>query len=181
MKIHNDVEKVLLSQEEIKEICEKLGKQITKDYEGKELLVVGILKGCVVFFSDLIRNIDLDFAIDFMVVSSYGNTTESSGMVQILKDLSVDIKGKNLLVVEDIVDSGVTLSNVKKVFLERGAANVKICTFLDKPARRKADITVDYIGCSIPDEFVIGYGLDYAEKYRNLPYLAVLKRQVYEK
>lgn len=180
MKNHNDVEKVLLSQDEIKEICEKLGKQITKDYEGKELLVVGILKGCVVFFSDLIRNIDLDFEIDFMVVSSYGNTTESSGMVQILKDLSVDIKGKNVLVVEDVVDSGVTLYNVKNVFLERGAADVKICTFLDKPARRKADIAVNYVGCTIPDEFVIGYGLDYAEKYRNLPYLAVLKRQVYE-
>ncbi len=180
MSIHNDVEKVLLTEEEIGQINKKLGAQITKDFFGKDLIVVGILKGCVVFFSDLIRNIDLDFQIDFMVVSSYGNTTESSGMVQILKDLSVDIKGKNVLVVEDIVDSGVTLHNVKNVFLKRGAAEVKICTFLDKPARRKTDITVDYIGCSIPDEFVIGYGLDYAEKYRNLPYLGVLKRQIYE-
>ncbi len=179
--INENIEKVLLDEEQISEICRSLGKKITEDYKGKDLIAVGILKGCVVFFSDLIRNIDLDCSIDFMVVSSYGNATESTGMVQILKDLSIDIKGKNILVVEDIVDSGVTLYNVKNVFLKRGAAEVKICTFLDKPARRKADICVDYVGATIPDEFVVGYGLDYAEKYRNLPYLGVLKRQVYEK
>lgn len=179
--INENIEKVLLDEEQISEICRSLGKKITEDYKGKDLIAVGILKGCVVFFSDLIRNIDLDCSIDFMVVSSYGNATESTGMVQILKDLSIDIKGKNILVVEDIVDSGVTLCNVKNVFLKRGAAEVKICTFLDKPARRKADICVDYVGATIPDEFVVGYGLDYAEKYRNLPYLGVLKRQVYEK
>ena len=179
--INENIEKVLLDEEQISEICRSLGKKITEDYKGKDLIAVGILKGCVVFFSDLIRNIDLDCSIDFMVVSSYGNDTESTGMVQILKDLSIDIKGKNILVVEDIVDSGVTLYNVKNVFLKRGAAEVKICTFLDKPARRKADICVDYVGATIPDEFVVGYGLDYAEKYRNLPYLGVLKRQVYEK
>lgn len=179
--INENIEKVLLDEEQISEICRSLGKKITEDYKGKDLIAVGILKGCVVFFSDLIRNIDLDCSIDFMVVSSYGNATESTGMVQILKDLSIDIKGKNILVVEDIVDSGVTLYNVKNVFLKRGAAEVKICTFLDKPARRKVDICVDYVGATIPDEFVVGYGLDYAEKYRNLPYLGVLKRQVYEK
>lgn len=179
--INENIEKVLLDEEQISEICRSLGKKITEDYKGRDLIAVGILKGCVVFFSDLIRNIDLDCSIDFMVVSSYGNATESTGMVQILKDLSIDIKGKNILVVEDIVDSGVTLYNVKNVFLKRGAAEVKICTFLDKPARRKADICVDYVGATIPDEFVVGYGLDYAEKYRNLPYLGILKRQVYER
>lgn len=179
--MHKDVEKILLSEEEIAQICKNLGNKITKDYEGKDLLVVGILKGSIVFFADVIRNIDLDINLDFMVVSSYGAGATTSGMVQILKDISVDIEGKNLLIVEDIVDTGVTLYNVKNVLLERGAASVKICTFLDKPSRRTADITADYIGAVVPDEFVVGYGLDYAEKYRNLPYLGVLKRQVYEK
>ena len=179
--MHKDVEKVLLSEEEIAQICKNLGNKITKDYEGKDLLVVGILKGSIVFFADVIRNIDLDINLDFMVVSSYGAGATTSGMVQILKDISVDIEGKNLLIVEDIVDTGVTLYNVKNVLLERGAASVKICTFLDKPSRRTADITADYIGAVVPDEFVVGYGLDYAEKYRNLPYLGVLKREVYDK
>lgn len=179
--MHKDVEKILLSEEEIAQICKNLGNKITKDYEGKDLLVVGILKGSIVFFADVVRNIDLDINLDFMVVSSYGAGATTSGMVQILKDISVDIEGKNLLIVEDIVDTGVTLYNVKNVLLERGAASVKICTFLDKPSRRTADITADYIGAVVPDEFVVGYGLDYAEKYRNLPYLGVLKRQVYEK
>ena len=179
--MHKDVEKVLFDEKQIAKICEDLGKQITKDYEGKDLLAVGILKGSIVFFADVIRNVDLDMNIDFMVVSSYGAGSTTSGMVQILKDISVDIEGRNLLIVEDIVDTGVTLYNVKNVLLERGAASVKICTFLDKPSRRTADITADYIGAEVPDEFVVGYGLDYAEKYRNLPYLGVLKREVYEK
>lgn len=179
--MHKDVEKILLNQEEIAKICKNLGAKITEDYKGKDLLVVGILKGSIVFFADVIRNIDLDINLDFMVVSSYGAGSTTSGMVQILKDISVDIEGKNLLIVEDIVDTGVTLYNVKNVLLERGAESVKICTFLDKPSRRTADITADYIGAVVPDEFVVGYGLDYAEKYRNLPYLGVLKRQVYEK
>lgn len=179
--MNKDVEKILLNEEQIAKICKDLGEQITKDYEGKNLLVVGILKGSVLFFSDVIRNIDLDLAIDFMVVSSYGAGSTTSGMVQILKDITTDISNKNVLIVEDIVDTGVTLYNVKNVLLERGAESVKICTFLDKPSRRKANITADYIGCEVPDEFVVGYGLDYAEKYRNLPYLGVLKREVYEK
>lgn len=181
MAIHPDVEKVLLNEEEIAAIAKRLGERITADYQGKNPLVVGILKGCVIFFSDIIRHIDCDCEIDFMVVSSYGATTESSGMVQILKDIVADIDGRDVLIVEDIVDSGVTLCNVKKVFAKRGAKSVRICTFLDKPARRKADIHSDYVGAEIPDEFVVGYGLDYAEKYRNLPYLGVLRREVYEK
>lgn len=179
--MHKDVEKILLDEKQIAKICQDLGKQITKDYEGKDLLVVGILKGSIVFFADVIRNIDLDINLDFMVVSSYGASATTSGMVQILKDISVDITDRNLLIVEDIVDTGVTLYNVKNVLLERGAASVKICTFLDKPSRRTADITADYIGAVVPDEFVVGYGLDYAEKYRNLPYLGALKREVYDK
>ena len=179
--MNKDVEKILLNEEQIAEICKKVGAEITNDYQGKDLLAVGILKGSVLFFADVIRNIDLDMSIDFMVVSSYGAGATTSGMVQILKDISVDIKGKNVLIVEDIVDTGVTLYNVKNVLLERGAASVKICTFLDKPSRRTANIKADYIGCEVPDEFVVGYGLDYAEKYRNLPYLGVLKREVYEK
>ena len=179
--MNKDVEKILLNEEQIAEICKKVGAEITKDYQGKDLLAVGILKGSVLFFSDVIRNIDLDMNIDFMVVSSYGAGATTSGMVQILKDISVDITGKNVLIVEDIVDTGVTLYNVKNVLLERGAASVKVCTFLDKPSRRTANIQADYIGCEVPDEFVVGYGLDYAEKYRNLPYLGVLKREVYEK
>ena len=179
--MHKDVEKILLNEEQIAEICKKLGKQITEDYKGKDLLAVGILKGSILFFADVIRNVDIDLNIDFMVVSSYGAGATTSGMVQILKDISVDITNRDLLIVEDIVDTGVTLFNVKNVLLERGAASVKICTFLDKPSRRTADITADYIGAVVPDEFVVGYGLDYAEKYRNLPYLGVLKREVYEK
>ena len=179
--MNKDVEKILLDEKQIAKICEDLGKQITKDYEGKDLLAVGILKGSIIFFADVIRNVDLNMNIDFMVVSSYGAGSTTSGMVQILKDISVDVEGRHLLIVEDIVDTGVTLYNVKNVLLERGAASVKICTFLDKPSRRTADITADYIGAVVPDEFVVGYGLDYAEKYRNLPYLGVLKREVYEK
>ena len=179
--MNKDVEKILLDEKQIAKICQDLGKQITEDYKGKDLLAVGILKGSIIFFADVIRNIDLDMNIDFMVVSSYGASATTSGMVQILKDISVDITDRNLLIVEDIVDTGVTLYNVKNVLLERGAASVKICTFLDKPSRRTADIKADYIGAVVPDEFVVGYGLDYAEKYRNLPYLGVLKREVYEK
>ena len=179
--MNKDVEKILLDEKQIAKICQDLGKQITEDYKGKDLLAVGILKGSIIFFADVIRNIDLDMNLDFMVVSSYGASATTSGMVQILKDISVDITDKNLLIVEDIVDTGVTLYNVKNVLLERGAASVKICTFLDKPSRRKADIKADYVGAVVPDEFVVGYGLDYAEKYRNLPYLGVLKREVYEK
>ena len=169
------ITKVMLSEEEIKAKVAELGKQIEKDYKGQNLLVVGILKGASVFVADLIREIDLDVNIDFMSVSSYGNSTESSGTVKILKDLDVDIKGKNVLIVEDIIDSGLTLSNLSKELNVREPKSLKICTLLDKPQRRKANIHVDYVGFVIEDKFIVGYGIDYAEKYRNLPYIGIVE------
>ena len=166
---------VMLSEEEIKAKVAELGKKIEKDFEGQNLLVVGILKGASVFVSDLIRSINLDVNIDFMSVSSYGNSTESSGSVKILKDLDVDIKGKNVLIVEDIIDSGLTLSNLTRELKVREPKDLKICTLLDKPQRRKVDIPVDYVGFVIEDKFIVGYGIDYAEKYRNLPYIGIVE------
>ena len=162
---------VMISEEEIAKKVEELAKQIEKDYEGEQLLVVGILKGASVFVSDLIRKINLDVNIDFMSVSSYGNGTESSGTVRILKDLDVDIAGKNVLIVEDIIDSGLTLSNLVKEFVIRNPKSLKLCTLLDKPERRTSNIPVDYVGFVIEDKFIVGYGIDWAEKYRNLPYI----------
>ena len=176
-----DIEKVLLSEKEIADIIANLGQQISKDYKDKNLLMVSILKGSVVFMADLMRAIDIHCRIDFMCVSSYGSGTLSSGSVKIIKDLDIDLKDYDLLLVEDILDSGKTLSNVKQMLLTRNPSSVKICTFLDKPARREADIKADYVGAVVPDEFVVGYGLAYDEKYRNLPYLGVLKPAVYEK
>ena len=169
------ITKTLLTEEEIKARVAELGKQIEKDFEGQDLLVVGILKGASVFVADLIRNINLDVNMDFMSVSSYGNAMESSGSVKILKDLDVDIKGKNVLIVEDIIDSGLTLSNLTKELGAREPKSLKICTLLDKPERRKADIPVDYVGFVIEDKFIVGYGIDYAEKYRNLPYIGIVE------
>ena len=169
------VTKVLISEEQIRRRVMELGCQLTADYQGKELFVLGILKGSVVFMSDLIRAIDLPLQIDFIAVSSYGKSTRSSGVVRIIKDLDADIQGKDLLIVEDIVDSGLTLSYLREIFLSRNPASLKICTFLDKPSRRVADVIPDYNGYQIPDEFVVGYGLDYAEKYRNLPYVGVVE------
>ena len=180
MQISKDVERVLVSEEEIKQIIKRLGEQITEDYRGKKLLLVSVLKGAVVFMADLIRNIDLPLEIDFMVVSSYGAGTSTSGNVKILKDLNIDVEDYHILIVEDILDSGVTLSSLKQILESRKPASFKICTFLDKPDRRKADIVADYTGLAVPDEFVVGYGLDYDEKYRNLPYVGVLKREIYE-
>ncbi|MGN0970860.1 MAG: hypoxanthine phosphoribosyltransferase, partial [Aristaeellaceae bacterium] len=153
--------------------------QITKDYEGRELMVVGILKGAIVFYSDLIREIDLPLRTDFMAVSSYGSATKSSGVVQLRKDLDRPIEGMDVLIVEDIVDSGMTLSYLKRVFANRGAASVRIATLLDKPARRRVDLKADYFCFEIPDEFVVGYGLDFDEKYRNLPDIGVLHPRIY--
>ena len=169
------ITKTMLTEEEIKARVAELGKQIEKDFEEQDLLVVGILKGASVFVADLIRNINLDVNMDFMSVSSYGNAMESSGSVKILKDLDVDIKGKNVLIVEDIIDSGLTLSNLTKELGAREPKSLKICTLLDKPERRKADITVDYVGFVIEDKFIVGYGIDYAEKYRNLPYIGIVE------
>jgi hypoxanthine phosphoribosyltransferase len=174
----NDVERVLVSEEEIKEICQRLGKQISKDYEDKNLLLVSVLKGSVPFMADLMRNITCDLKIDFMAVSSYSGT-KTTGHVSFKKDLDINPEGYDIVVVEDILDSGLTLAYLKKVLLDRNAKSIKICTFLDKAANRKADIEAEYVGKVIPDEFVIGYGLDYDEKYRNLPFVGVLSPKVY--
>ena len=176
-----DVEKILLSEEEIAAKVAELGKQISEDYKDKNLLLVSVLKGSVVFMADLMRAITIDCKIDFMAVSSYGSGTQSSGSVKIIKDLDINLEGYDLLMVEDILDSGNTLSQLKKILLGRNPKSFKICTFLDKPERRVVDLYSDYKGFTIPDEFVVGYGLDYDEKYRNLPCLGVLKRSVYEK
>lgn len=181
--IHNMndcVEKVLLSEADISEMVKRLGKQISEDYKGKNLLLVSVLKGSVVFMADLMRSIDIPCEIDFMVVSSYGSGTKTSGNIRIIKDLNIDVKDYDLLIVEDILDSGVTLSSLKEMLEARKPASVRICTFLDKPERRKANIKADYCGAEVPDEFIVGYGLDYDEKFRNLPYVGILKRECYE-
>ncbi len=179
--IEKDIEKVLYSENDIQEITAKLGEQITKDYEDKNLLIVGILKGCVFFLTDLVRKIKLPLKVDFMSVSSYGSGTVSTGKVNIIKDVDFDVKDYDVLFVEDILDTGRTLKCVTDMFENRGAKSVKVVALLDKPERRIADIKADYIGCEVPDEFVVGYGLDYDQNYRNLPYIGVLKRSVYEK
>ena len=166
------VKGVLVSEEEAKEIVERLGKQISKDYEGKNLVLVSVLKGAVVFMADLMRAIDIPLSIDFMVVSSY-NKTESTGTVKIIKDLDTDLTGKDILIVEDILDTGRTLASLMEILKMRNPASLKICTFLDKPDRRISQITAQYTGKVIPDEFVVGYGLDYDEAYRNLPYVGI--------
>ena len=176
----NEIAKILLSKEEIEEIVARLGAEITKDYKDKNLLVVSVLKGSVMIMADLLRQIKIPCRIDFMAVSSYGAGTASSGNVKIIKDLDINLEGFDILIVEDILDSGATLSSLKEILLTRKPNSVKICTFLDKPERRKVNIVADYIGAEIPDEFVVGYGLDYDEKYRNLPYVGVLSPAVYE-
>jgi hypoxanthine phosphoribosyltransferase len=174
------VKQVLFSEEQLKNRVKELGQQITKDHEGKELLIVCVLKGGVMFMSDLSKEIKLPIHMDFMAVSSYGNSTSSSGVVQILKDLSADIKGKDIVIVEDIIDSGLTLNYLKKYLMQKGPSSIKICTLLDKPERRKSDVKVDYIGFTIKDCFVCGYGLDYAEMFRNVPYIFELKDEVWQ-
>ncbi len=176
--MERDVKSILISEEELKQICKRLGEQITRDYKGKKLLVVSVLKGAVVFMGDLLREIKCDCIIDFIAVSSYSGT-KTTGVVKFKKDLDIDPDGMDILIVEDILDSGVTLSYLSGVLMGRNANSIKICTLLDKPANRKADIAADYVGKTIPDEFVIGYGLDYNEKYRNLPYVGILDPSVY--
>lgn len=166
---------ILISQEDIEARVEELAKKITKEYKGKELIIVCILKGGAIFLADLVKRINIPLMLDFMAVSSYGQSTKSSGVVRILKDLDNDIEDKHVLIVEDIVDTGLTLHYLMDYIKSRGPKSVKVCSFLDKPDRRKVDVTADYIGFSIPDKFVVGYGLDYAQLYRNLPYLAVLE------
>lgn len=177
--IHDDIKSVLISEEEIRETVLKLGEQINKDYEGKEIIFAVILKGSLVFAADLMRCLTMPVKLDFMQASSYGDSTESSGFIKIKKDLENNVCGKHVLIIEDIIDSGNTLSKLKKLLLEREPASVKICTLLSKPSRREIDVDVEYIGKEIPDEFVVGYGLDFNEKYRNLPYVGILKPKVY--
>ena len=162
---------ILISKEELEVRVLELAKEIERDYQDKDLVCIGLLKGSVIFMSDLIKNIDLELSIDFMKVSSYGSGTSTSGIVKILKDIDHDISGKDVLLIEDIVDSGLTLSNVKEFILKKQPNSVKICTLLDKPERRQVEVYTDYVGFQIPDEFVVGYGLDYAEKFRNIPFV----------
>lgn len=176
----NDVERVLLSEEQLAARIVELGAEITADYAGEEILMIGVLRGAVLFMADLARAIKVPVAIDFMAVSSYGAGTSSSGVVRILKDLDENVEGKHVLVVEDIIDSGLTLNYLVDNLKSRQPASIKICTLLNKPERRKVDVDIAYNGFTIPDHFVIGYGLDYAEKYRNLPFIGILKPEIYQ-
>lgn len=181
MSMNDDIRAVLVSEQQLKDKVAQLGAQISQDYAGKDLVLVSILKGAVVFMADLMRAVTIPCSIDFMVVSSYGAGTTTTGLVKIIKDLDSDLSGKDVLIVEDILDTGVTLSNLVPMLKMRDPNSLRSCAILDKPSRRRADIQADYIGFQVPDEFVVGYGLDYDEKYRNLPYVGVLKPSVYEK
>lgn len=174
-----DLERILITKEQIRQAVSRLGQVISKEYQGKAPVLVCILKGAVVFFADLLRQIDLPVSIDFMAISSYGSSTKTSGVVRILKDLDHDVLDRDVIVIEDIVDSGLTLSYIKQTLAQRGAKTVRIATLLDKPERRKIELQVDYCCFTIPNEFVVGYGLDYNEKYRNLPEVGVLHPKIY--
>ncbi|RPF47789.1 hypoxanthine phosphoribosyltransferase [Hydrogenoanaerobacterium saccharovorans] len=177
----DDILKVLITEEEIATKVKQLGKTISKDYEDKNLLLVSVLKGSVLFMADLMRAIDIHARVDFMSVSSYGSGVKTSGVVKIVKDLDINLAGYDVLIVEDILDSGLTLQYLKEVLLQRKPNSLKIATLLDKPERRMVDLKADYACFTVPDEFVVGYGLDFAEKYRNLPYVGVLKPEIYTK
>jgi len=177
--IHPDVAHVLITAEELQARVQALGREISAAYEGKEPLLLSVLKGSIIFMADLMRALTIPHAIDFMAVSSYGAATQSSGVVRILKDLDKPIEGKDVLIVEDIIDSGHTLKYLRGLLLARNPASLRIVTLLSKPARREVDVPVDWVGFEIPDKFVIGYGLDYNERYRDLPYIGVLKAHVY--
>jgi hypoxanthine phosphoribosyltransferase len=176
----DDIERVLFTEEQLARGVQDLGREISRDYAGEEIFAVGILKGAVIFFADLVRAIDVPVHLDFMIVSSYGNSSQTSGTVKILKDLDYDIEGKHVLIIEDIIDSGLTMNYLLKNFKQRKPASVKLCALLSKPDRRTADVKIDYCGHEVPDEFLVGYGLDYAEKYRNLPCIGILKKEIYE-
>ena len=179
--IHPDIEQVLYTEEQLRDRVREVGQQIAADYAGREPMLISVLRGSYIFMADLTRSIDLDVTVDFMVVSSYGAGTVSSGQVEIKKDLSDTIEGRDLIIVEDILDSGNTLYYLMDVLKARKPASIRLCTLMDKPERRTKPITADYAGFTIPDAFIVGYGLDYAERYRNLPYVGVLKPSVYEK
>ncbi|GAA0181560.1 hypoxanthine phosphoribosyltransferase [Clostridium sediminicola] len=177
--MQNDIKEILLTEEKIRARIKEMGQQISKDYKGKELLLIGILKGSVPFMADLMKEISIYCNMDFMAVSSYGDSTETSGVVRILKDLDHEIKGKEVLVVEDIIDSGYTLQYLVKYLKSRNPNSVEIACLLDKPERREVDTNVRYIGFEVKNYFLVGYGLDYAERYRNLPYIGILKEEIY--
>ena len=179
--MRNDLQETLVSKEEIDAIVARLGAEISRDYEGKNPILITVLKGAFIFMADLCRAITVPCTMDFMSVSSYGNGSTTSGTVRIRKDLDVDIKGQDVIIVEDILDSGVTLSNLIEMLQTRDPASMKLVTLFDKPDRRKADVTIDDCGMQVPDAFIVGYGLDYAEKYRNLPEVSILKPEVYTK
>ena len=181
MSIHDDISEILLTHEQLQKRAAELGAAISADFAGKEPIFVGVLKGCFVFMADLMRYVDLPCSVDFMAVSSYGSGTSTTGAVKINKDLSEDIGGRHIILVEDILDSGVTLNYLKNYLQVRKPASIAVATLMDKPARRKADIYADYSGFEVPDAFVVGYGLDYNERYRNLPYIGVLKPEIYSK
>lgn len=177
--MHSDIEAVLISEEDIKMKCVEIGQQLTKEYDGKFPLAIGVLKGAMPFMADVLRYTETYLEMDFMDVSSYGSGTRSSGEVKIVKDLDTQVEGRDLLIIEDIIDSGLTLRYLVDLFKYRKANSVKIVTLLDKPTGRSADIKADIIGFEVPNEFVVGYGLDYNQKYRNLPYIGILKPQIY--
>lgn len=177
--VEQNIERVLLSEEDIRAAINELGKRISEDYKDKNLLMVSVLKGSVVFMADLMRAVTIPCEIDFMCVSSYGQGMKTSGVVKIVKDLDIDLAGCDLLIVEDILDSGLTLAYIKELLEARNTRSIRICTLLDKPDRRQADIVPDYKCFTVPDEFIVGYGLDFAEKYRNLPYIGILEPSCY--
>ncbi|WP_417092363.1 hypoxanthine phosphoribosyltransferase [Intestinimonas timonensis] len=179
--LEQDIERVLFTEQELKDRVAEIAAQIDKDYAGKEPMLISVLRGSFIFMADLVRSISLPCTVDFMAVSSYGSGTTSSGQVKITKDLSESIEGRDIIVVEDILDSGNTLSYLFQLLQARHPASVRLCTLLDKPSRRTKAVTADYTGFTVDDLFVVGYGLDYAEKYRNLPYIGILKPAVYEK
>ena len=177
----SNVREVLICREELNKKVKELGAIISKDYKDQELMLIGVLKGGFVFLADLIREITIDIDLDFMAVSSYGSSTKSSGVVRIIKDIETNIQDKHILIVEDIVDTGLTINYLKEIIMARGPKSVKVCAMLDKPSKRKTNIELDYKGIEIPDEFVIGYGLDYDGKFRNLPDLCILDSAAYQK
>ena len=178
MGVEKDIERVLISAEELEAHVAEIGAQISREFEGKDPIFIGVLKGCFIFMADLMRHVTINCSMDFMAVSSYSGTT-STGAVKINKDLSEDIEGRHIIIVEDILDSGITLNYLKNFLMVRRPASISIATLMDKPARRKADVYADYSCFEIPDAFVVGYGLDYNERYRNLPYIGVLKSEIY--
>lgn len=177
--LEKDIKKILISQEEITAKCQELGRLLTQEYADKNPILIGVLKGSVPFLAELIKHIDTHIELEFMIVSSYHGTTESSGKVSIIKDIDSDITDRHVIFIEDIIDTGRTLKDLKELFIERGPASVKIVTLVDKPEGRVVEIEADYTGFTVPNEFLVGFGLDYAEHYRNLPYVGILKEEVY--